>query len=602
MGSGSSRRSRWRRPVWLAAAVVSLVLLPPLLAQAPAAAQPQFTGIWEPVSYSEDLDLREVFFVTAERGWVAGAKGTILHTTDGGATWTAQLGGDPAAAEGPVTLLRFLDEYRGWAVRDARILHTEDGESWEDLGAAPQYVHALAMSSPTEGVAAGYLGMGRNPSTILKTRDGGRTWKPVTMCRVKAMVGGLNREFGCEVLRIQFVNRSVGYLVARHQCAGMGCAPPPILGKTEDGGESWRFFVGPGDVEVVGATDLFFTDAHTGIVRTTDGRLSRTTDGGATWKGLLASVPTYSSVLFADPEVGWAVEQKVDGKLTYTVDGGVRWNSRQFRFPTEPRAWSFPRRDRAYVVGDHGMVFRYRVVPAAEPVAPGVLVTVAMPGIASALDEQAREIEAVLTELGTVVESLPDSVPGAAPDPNSPGAPRGAEAPADPGLPPPSPEELQAEPFAPFVGNCCAPRVNRLGVIISAVAKSLPSFLERFRNTNLLVAGLRMATDMPGKFGDLRGAIRAFKQATDKGSAELALSQLGDAARALHQSTRVAFQRELPPFEPIGDLDVPSSESAAGALRAATGADSVASTAAKAAAEQAKKGIGGLIKKKIKIP
>jgi photosystem II stability/assembly factor-like uncharacterized protein len=581
---------------------LGLLLAAPLTAQQPARAQPAFKGVWEPVSFSEDLELREIFFVTIDKGWVAGSKGTIIHTKDAGATWTAQMGGDPQASEEPIRLLRFLDETHGWAViggtgsSSPRILRTEDGESWEDLGAAPQYIHALAMSSPTEGVAAGFLGMGSVPSTLLKTRDGGRTWKPVAGCSVKATVGGLSREIGCNVGRIQFVTPSVGYLVAKTKCVGP-CEYPPILAKTEDAGDSWHFFVGPGDPEVVGATDLFFTDENTGIVRTTDGKLSRTTDGGATWKGLLASVGTYGSLIFADPEVGWALEYHE--KMSFTVDGGNRWNSRAFRFPASPRAWSFPRRDRAYLVGDHGMVFRYSVVPTTQPVPAASVPAPVMPGIASALDEQAAEIEAVLAELATAVEALPDAPP-AAPHPDAPVPPDpDAPVPPDPEAPPPSAEELLAEPFEPFVGDCCAQRVNRLGLIVSAVAKSLPSFLERYRNTNLLVAGLRMATDLPGKFGGLRTAIRAFKQASDKGSAELALSQLGEAARALHQSTKVAFQQELPPFEPTEQLDAGVDPLVS---QGAAVTDSAAAGLKGEAAEKAKKGLGGLLKKKIRIP
>ncbi len=519
---------------------LGLLTAAPLTAQQPARAQPAFKGVWEPVSFSEDLELREIFFVTIDKGWVAGSKGTIIHTKDAGATWTAQMGGDPEASEEPIRLLRFLDETHGWAViggtgsSSPRILRTEDGESWEDLGAAPQYIHALAMSSPTEGTAAGYLGMGSVPSTLLKTRDGGRTWKPVAECSVKATVGGLSREIGCNVGRIQFVTPSVGYLVAKTKCVGP-CEYPPILAKTEDGGDSWHFFVGPGDPEVVGATDLFFTDENTGIVRTTDGKLSRTTDGGQTWKGLLASVGNYGSLIFADPEVGWALEYHE--KMSFTVDGGNRWNSRAFRFPATPRAWSFPRRDRAYLVGDHGMVFRYSVVPTTQAVPPASVLGPAMPAFASPLESQVTEFGGFVQDLTTMVDQLPDST--GTPTPEG----------AAPGGDPPGADSFAQDTFAPspFITSCCGKPLNRLDAILGAVLKSLPQFVSRFKNTNLLVAGLRMLSTMPSQLGDVRSAIREFRSATDKEGAQAALARLGSAAGSLQQSTQAAFQKEGTP-------------------------------------------------------
>jgi hypothetical protein len=58
--------------------------------------------------------------------------------------------------------------------------------------------------------------------------------------------------------------------------------------------------------------------------------------------------------------VGWILDGQ---KLTFTTDGGKRWNSHGLRFPASVKAYSFPTRQRAYVVGDHGMAYRYRVVP-----------------------------------------------------------------------------------------------------------------------------------------------------------------------------------------------------------------------------------------------
>jgi hypothetical protein len=53
--------------------------------------KPKFKAIFEPVNYPQDSELRDVFFVSADVGWVAGMTrsdagegGMILHTADGG--------------------------------------------------------------------------------------------------------------------------------------------------------------------------------------------------------------------------------------------------------------------------------------------------------------------------------------------------------------------------------------------------------------------------------------------------------------------------------------------------------------------------------------
>ena len=45
---------------------------------------PRFKGIFEPISYSEPIDLTSAAFVDEQTGWVSGSAGTILHTSDGG--------------------------------------------------------------------------------------------------------------------------------------------------------------------------------------------------------------------------------------------------------------------------------------------------------------------------------------------------------------------------------------------------------------------------------------------------------------------------------------------------------------------------------------
>lgn len=89
---------------------------PPKTSAAPAT-KPKFKAIWEMVNYKEDLNLTHVFFVNEKAGWVAGAAASIIHTSDGGDTWTAQLGGDPQSKETEIRNLRFADATHGWATQ-----------------------------------------------------------------------------------------------------------------------------------------------------------------------------------------------------------------------------------------------------------------------------------------------------------------------------------------------------------------------------------------------------------------------------------------------------------------------------------------------------
>jgi hypothetical protein len=150
------------------------------------------------------------------------------------------------------------------------------------------------------------------------------------------------------------------------------------------------------------------------------------------------------------------------------------------------------------------------------------------------------EFAGFVQDLTTVVERLPDSAavpvdaatPLPAVDPGATGAGGFAQ---------------DATPPSPFVSNCCGKPVNKLNAVLGLVLQSLPQFVTRFKNTNLLVAGLRMLSTMPAQLGDVRAALRDFKSATDKQGAQAALTRLAGAAGSLRQSTQAAFQKEVTP-------------------------------------------------------
>jgi len=325
--------------------------------------KPKFKAIWEPVSYKEDLNLFYVHFISKDEGWVTGAAGTILHTKDAGANWSAQLGGDPHAQGGDIKNAFILDSKHAWAQTWNGLFRTTDGESWQ------QVTGDIRGNVDFVSETKGFLTYG---GKILATQDGGSKWQEVFTCRAKMEVQGLTHESDCGLAVLTFATPTAGY--------AMGDAR--ITVKTQDGGASWSVLVGPeepGDQRVFNA---FFLDANTGYELRTN-VLYRTTDGGQSWQGVIAKLSDrYPTVQFADHTVGWSI---LGNTWAYTVDGGKHWTTRTLQLPAGVNAFSLPTPDRGYVVGDHGMIYRYRVVPI-EYTAKGMVEAPMMP-VASAISQ-----------------------------------------------------------------------------------------------------------------------------------------------------------------------------------------------------------------------
>ena len=153
-----------------------------------------------------------------------------------------------------------------------------------------------------------------------------------------------------------FLSAEVGYVAA----SSVYLKDLFFIFKTADAGLTWKSSTTPGSEGAAHA--ITFTDTNIGYVRTgypDSGRLFRTTDGGQTWNGTGASPGV--TMKFVDPQVGWPFHYN---KLSFTTNGGTRWTSRTFAFPVSARAFSLPSRTRAYVVGYHGMIYRYGVMVA----------------------------------------------------------------------------------------------------------------------------------------------------------------------------------------------------------------------------------------------
>lgn len=346
---------------------------------------------------------------------------------------------------------------------------------------------------------------------ISVTEDRGRTWKPAAKCEARVVIQGLTRTASCELVRLQMLTATVGYAVA----SSFAAPTTLFLLKTADGGRSWA----ASGSEMGGqAQDAAFIDERTGYVVANGEQMYRTEDGGQTWTGMAAAPGR--RLQFADPEVGWSVLYK---KVTFTTDGGGHWNSREYSFPVSANAFSMPRRDRAYVVGDHGMIYRYRVVPD-DFSAAGMMAAPLLSGIASPLDVAVQTLAGATQRVAGDAGVQPLSFTA-----DSTGVPDAGA------TPPPS---SGADGFTQDVGAA--------ETQLNTVATELPQFTAKYRSLNLLLAGLTVTAQMPARIAELKQLVQALKR-RDAPSATATVQDLQNKVMGLWQMIRMAYQKRGAP-------------------------------------------------------
>lgn len=117
---------------------------------------------WRQADCPVSTTLTSVSFVDARLGWAAGHAGAILHTTDGGATWTLQADGRAVARLVQATVTGAGPD--GAATGMARVAAqlVADGPDKPFLD--------IQFSDARRGIAVGAYGL------ALQTSDGGRSW------------------------------------------------------------------------------------------------------------------------------------------------------------------------------------------------------------------------------------------------------------------------------------------------------------------------------------------------------------------------------------------------------------------------------------------
>ena len=254
-------------------------------------------------------NLNAVATAGAKDAWAVG-RGVILATTDGGASWVVQ----DSALGTDLMGVSFADSLHGWAVGGVggarhgwadggggSILATTDGgATWTAQYSLPSgKLYAVASTDDQHAWAVGFDGANGGVGAILATTDGGATWTAQDSKAITPLYG------------VSFANDSDGWVV------GMD---GEILA-TQDGGAHWvkqptsvanpLYGVSFRDKShglAVGATD------------TVAGIVLRTNDGGATWtwEDSRHSGDLFG-VSFVDARHAWAVGRQ--GRSWPLTDG-----------------------------------------------------------------------------------------------------------------------------------------------------------------------------------------------------------------------------------------------------------------------------------------
>jgi photosystem II stability/assembly factor-like uncharacterized protein len=246
----------------------------------------------------------------------------MLRSEDGGATWSVIR---RESSSFDLLAITFLDRRNGWAVGDSMILHTRDGgDTWSSQDGG-EGLRDVTFPTPNLGVAVGEMASSRffAVPAIFRTQDGGAHWRPASLPDPKP---------NASLSSVCLTRTGTGIAV------GGGSGGIPFAALSADTGSTWvditdrlgprlshAACIGSSDVWVTGGLDAFHS-----------------TDGGTTWTDaaspILAVVDQSTdparldTIVFTDTESGWVGGATNSWFILHTVDGGATWTPQDLSF------------------------------------------------------------------------------------------------------------------------------------------------------------------------------------------------------------------------------------------------------------------------------
>jgi photosystem II stability/assembly factor-like uncharacterized protein len=309
-------------------------------------------GSWERVDVPSGKFFSSVCFTDSLYGWVVGDSGTILHTSDGGTTWSIQ----QSNTTNDIVSVFFLDRNMGWASSynyttlpyGTLLLKTENGGlDWTGIPYPQEniFITCILFTDPMTGW------MGGKPHALVKTVNGGAGW-------VQAAIDTSILAF-FPVLGIKFYNKTYGFA-----CGGMFDIAG-VTWRTSDGGNTWAAMdASDAPADEVHQLHIFDSLHVMGAGGDPDFGfgvgLLRTSDGGMNWDYEELGVQgTAYDIAFRNHSEVWA-PLGPRRKLIRSMDGGTSWAEMPSPDSTAIYKMVFPDSLHGYAVGAEGAFLRFR--------------------------------------------------------------------------------------------------------------------------------------------------------------------------------------------------------------------------------------------------
>jgi photosystem II stability/assembly factor-like uncharacterized protein len=125
---------------------------------------------WTQATVPVSIDLTAVVFATPRRGWAVGHGGVVLTTADAGSSWTKQFDG---RALGTLLVAHFAEHGGAGLTPEALALQRREAARVAEEGPDKPFLDVW-FADEMNGYAVGVFNL------ILKTSDGGKSWVPWT--------------------------------------------------------------------------------------------------------------------------------------------------------------------------------------------------------------------------------------------------------------------------------------------------------------------------------------------------------------------------------------------------------------------------------------